>query len=54
MTIRLETPCDHGPCPYEAEYWRDCEYWCGSEEPEDDPSEYEDPPVYLYDGYPDD
>ena len=35
MSIRKQTPCDFGECPYNAEYNRDCEYWCG-EEPEED------------------
>ena len=44
------------------------EYWCGADEPEDDPpewfyvtfedaddpSEYEDPPVWMCEDYPDD
>lgn len=37
MSLRHETPCDHGPCPYESESWSTCEYWCGSEEPQDEP-----------------
>ena len=36
MALRKCTPCDcDGICPYEAEYNRDCEYWCGADEPED-------------------
>ena len=35
MSLRKETPCDFGPCPYDAEYYYTCEYWCGAEEPED-------------------
>lgn len=35
MSLRKETPCDFGPCPYDAEYHSTCEYWCGAEEPED-------------------
>ena len=34
MSIRQNTPCDYGECPYCAEYSHDCEYWCGAEEPE--------------------
>lgn len=34
MSLRKETPCDFGPCPYDAEYHYTCEYWCGAEEPE--------------------
>lgn len=41
MSLRFETPCDFGPCPYDAEYSSTCEYWCGTDEPED----YED---YYY------
>ena len=37
MSIRKCTPCDcDGICPYDAIYSRDCEYWCGADEPEDD------------------
>ena len=39
MSLRKETPCDCGPCPYDAEYYRDCEWYCG-EEPIDE-SEYD-------------
>lgn len=36
MSLRKQTPCDcDGICPYEAEYMRDCEYWCGADELED-------------------
>lgn len=42
MSIRKETPCDFGECPYSAEYGRDCEYWCGADEPQDDPEDWED------------
>lgn len=39
--MKRNCPCDiDGVCPYNAEYSRDCEYWCGQEEPEDYP-EYE-------------
>lgn len=41
MSLRLETPCDYGQCPYEAECYATCEYWCGSEEPQDDPDIWE-------------
>ncbi len=42
MSVKRQCPCDiDGICPYEAEYWRDCEYWCGADEPEDYPPEYE-------------
>ena len=42
MSLRLETPCDFGPCPYDAEYGYTCEYWCGTDEPEDYPYDEED------------
>ena len=41
MSLRKDTPCDHGPCPYEAEYNYECEYWCGAEEPQDYPEAWE-------------
>jgi len=37
MCLRKETPCDFGECPFCAEYSGDCEYWCGADEPQDDP-----------------
>ena len=37
MSLRKETPCDFGPCPYQAELMSQCEYWCGADEPEDYP-----------------
>lgn len=40
MSLRHETPCDFGPCPYESESWGTCEYWCGSEESQDEPDEW--------------
>lgn len=45
MSIKLNTPCDNGECPYKdmhSGYWNSCEYWCGSDEPEDDPEIWED------------
>ena len=39
MSLRCETPCDFGECPYDAMYGRDCDYWCGDYEPEDYPEE---------------
>ena len=42
MSIRKETPCNYGECPYDAEYNYTCEYWCGEEEPEDYPDIEED------------
>lgn len=42
MCIRKNTPCDiDGFCPYDAEYSHDCEYWCGAEEPQDNPKIWE-------------
>lgn len=45
MSLRRETPCDFGECPYNAEYGYTCEYWCGANEPEeyydDDDCDYE-------------
>lgn len=42
MSLRSQTPCDFdGICPYDAMYNRDCEYWCGADEPEDHPEEEE-------------
>ena len=36
--MRDNCPCDlDGICPYDAEYSDDCEWWCGEEEPMDDP-----------------
>jgi hypothetical protein len=41
MSIRSNCPCDlDGVCPYESESWGSCEYWCGSEEPQDEPDEW--------------
>lgn len=36
MSLRCETPCDFGPCPYNAEQHGQCEYWCGDPRPEDE------------------
>ena len=42
MSLKLHTPCDDcGICPYDAEYNCDCEYWCGADEPQDDPQLWE-------------
>ena len=44
MSLRLTTPCDcDGICPYmfnDGDYVN-CEYWCGAEEPQDNPEEWE-------------
>lgn len=55
MSLRKWTPCDEPDlegrhhCPYadDGDYVN-CEYWCGAEEPEDYPEEYEEeePPDY--------
>ena len=60
MSLRNWTPCDEPDlegrhhCPYaeDGEYVN-CEYWCGAEEPQDDPEiweeedeDYEDEPDY--------
>lgn len=42
MSIRKNTPCDcDGICPYDALYGHDCEYWCGAEEPQDCPDDWD-------------
>ena len=41
MSLKLQTPCDYGECPYNAVYHGDCEYWCGNEEPMDEPAIWE-------------
>ena len=41
MSLKRETPCDYGPCPYDAELHSQCEYYCGAEEPEDYPEAWE-------------
>ena len=56
MSLRKQTPCDvyvdeegFHHCPYaEDGDYVNCEYWCGAEEPEDYPEEYEEeePPDY--------
>ena len=43
MSIKKTCPCDVDfICPYNAEYNRDCEYWCGEDEPIDEPAYDED------------
>lgn len=40
MSMRT-CPCDlDGICPYDAEYQRDCDWWCGEIEPADDPQQW--------------
>ena len=41
MSLRRETPCDFGPCPYDSETNDCCEYWCGADEPQDYPEAWE-------------
>ena len=42
MSLRKNTPCDcDGICPYDATYGHDCEYWCGAEEPQDYPDDWD-------------
>ena len=41
MSLKRETPCDFGECPYMATCHMDCEYWCGADEPVDIPEEWE-------------
>lgn len=49
MSIRLYTPCDvAGICPYNAEYFGTCEYWCGIEEPQDNPMDWEEDDDYPF------
>ena len=43
MVIRSNCPCDiDGVCPYEAEEFSSCDYWCGTDEPQDYPDIWED------------
>lgn len=38
MSIKKYRPGNlDGICPYDAEYFSSCEYWCGADEPEDNP-----------------
>lgn len=41
MSLRKITPCDFGPCPYNAEFPSTCEYFCVEPEPDDD-DDYDD------------
>jgi len=44
MSLRRNCPCDlDGICPYEdmhSGYMNSCEYWCGADEPQDNPSDW--------------
>ena len=52
MAIRSNCPCDiDGVCPYDIEYWQSCEYWCGAEEPQDDPEIWDDYDECGFDPY---
>lgn len=56
MSLHKNTPCDlNGVCPYESEGYCSCEYWCGADEPQDDPEQWEgdddDPPGYFWDPF---
>lgn len=46
MSLRKMTPCDcDGICPYEdmhSGYMNSCEYYCGADEPADDPADWYD------------
>lgn len=48
MSLRSITPCDEPGldgrhhCPYDSDGWPDCEYYCGDEEPQDNPETEED------------
>ena len=41
MSLKINTPCDLGDCPYNVEYGGSCEFYCGAEEPQDDPDIWE-------------
>lgn len=42
MSLRKDTPCDlDGICPYESGEYCSCEYWCGADEPQDNPEDWE-------------
>ena len=50
MSLRKQTPCDFADwdgkyrCPYADEGgdgYVNCEYWCGADEPQDDPKYWE-------------
>ena len=42
MSVRSNCPCDlDGVCPYDSETNDSCEYWCGADEPQDNPAEWE-------------
>lgn len=42
MSLKQNTPCDMDCiCPFGAETFGDCEWYCGAEEPQDDPKIWE-------------
>lgn len=42
MSLRQNTPCDcDGFCPYDAEYYNTCEYYCGAESDDYPPEDWE-------------
>lgn len=42
MSLRWETPCDFGECPYMTQDgYVNCEWWCGADEPQDNPEEWD-------------
>lgn len=49
MSLRQITPCDYGHCPYEAENIGNCEYWCGANEPQDNPEMWEEDDIPEWD-----
>lgn len=46
MSLRKETACDFGECPY-AFLGGDCEYWCGAQEPADQPEVWDESYLVL-------
>lgn len=45
MSLNSCCPCDiSGVCPYNSESYGSCDYWCGAEEPQDDPTLWDDCP----------
>lgn len=51
--LRAETPCDFGPCPYEAEYGCTCATYCSVDESEYEKDDYEDDYEQDWDDEPD-
>lgn len=42
MSLKHETPCDFGNCPYCFGGYVDCEYYCGADEPADSYESWDD------------